>query len=127
MGIFGWIDVNKSTEWEAAGGSPRRFTLTGPVAKPDPRVVPLRGDLAHIGLAGRYLVPHYLEPLVKQVGDEGAKLRAGPNEDSEIIGELAPRQRYELLDVERGWAWGCLSLKGPVGYVRVEELIDPAP
>jgi hypothetical protein len=87
----------------------------------------LRGDIAHIGLAGRYLVPHYLAPLEKLVGSSGAKLRAGPSEEAEIVEDLPPHQRFELLDTERGWAWGCLSLDGPVGYVRAEELVDPAP
>jgi hypothetical protein len=127
MSIFGWIDVSKSTEWEAAGAPPQRFTLAGPVARPDPLSVPLRGDLAHIGLAGRYFVPHYLAPLLKLVGARGAKLRAGPNEEAEIIRDLPPRQRFELLDAERGWAWGCLGLEGPVGYVKADDLMDPAP
>jgi hypothetical protein len=103
------------------------FTLSGPVGKPDPRRVPVHGDLAHIGLAGRYFVPHYVVPQPKVVGDCGANLRDAPSDDAEIVYDLSPLQRFELLDLERGWAWGCLGLDGPVGYVRVEELEDPAP
>jgi hypothetical protein len=29
---------------------------------------------------------------------------------------------FEVLDVAGGWAWGCLSLEGPVGYVRLDRL-----
>ena len=27
-----------------------------------------------------------------------------------------------MLDISGGWAWGCLSLEGPVGYVRLDRL-----
>jgi hypothetical protein len=29
---------------------------------------------------------------------------------------------FEVLDVTREWAWGCLSLKGPVGWVHLDRL-----
>lgn len=128
MSVFGWKDVSevsRSIPEETACLGP--FELSGPAAKPDPRRVPVHGDLAHIGLAGRYFVPHYVVPQPKVVGDCGANLRAGPSDEAEIVYDLSPLQHFELLDVERGWAWGCLGLEGPVGYVRIGELEDPAP
>jgi hypothetical protein len=128
MSVFGWKDVSEGSERQQAAEVPQGpFTLSGPAGKPDPRCVPLRGELAHIGLAGRYFVPHYVVPQPKVIGDCGANLRAAPSEEAEIVYDLSPLQAFELLDVEGGWAWGCLGLGGPVGYVRVAELEDPSP
>ena len=128
MSVFGWDRVNDSTAHQAAAEiPPGPFTLSGPVAKPDPRRVPVRGDLAHVALAGKYFVPHYVVPTPKVVGDMGANLRAEPSDESEIVYDLSPLQYFELLDIEGGWAWGCLGPEGPVGYVHVGELEDPSP
>jgi len=101
------------------------FALSGPVEKPDPRRVPLRGDIAHIALAGRYFVPHYIVPLPRMVGDMGGNLRAEASDESEIIHDLSPGQRFDLLETTGQWAWGCLGVNGPVGYVRRDDLLDP--
>jgi len=37
------------------------FALSGPAPKAEPGI-PLRGDIAHIGLVGRFFVPHYAVP-----------------------------------------------------------------
>ena len=101
------------------------FTLSGPVDKPDPRRTPLRGDIAHVALAGQYFVPHYIVPLQRMVGDTGANLRAEATEASEIVYDLSPGQRFDVLDTTREWAWGCCGPNGPVGFVRLNELLDP--
>ncbi|MXO88933.1 SH3 domain-containing protein [Altererythrobacter aestuarii] len=96
--------------------------MSGPVAEPDLRRVPLRGDLAHIGLAGRYFVPHYAVPQPRAILPGGAPLHIRPKDDSEELCTLMEGDSFELLDITGGWAWGCLSLEGPVGYVRIERL-----
>ena len=101
------------------------FALSGPVEKPDPHRVPVRGDIAHIAMAGRYFVPHYVVPLQRMVGDCGANLRAEKTEMSEILYDLSPGQRFDVLDTTGDWAWGCVSVEGPVGYVRLSDLEDP--
>ncbi|KPL69669.1 hypothetical protein SZ64_17155 [Erythrobacter sp. SG61-1L] len=101
------------------------FALSGPVAKPDAHRVPLRGDLAHVALAGRYFVPHYVVPMQRMVGDMGANMRAEATDESEIVYDLSPGQRFDLLDSNATWAWGCLGPDGPVGYVKTSELLDP--
>ena len=98
------------------------FVLAGPVTRPDPRRVPLRGDLAHIGLAGVYFVPHYAVPQPRTVMPGGARLCAGPGEGTEEICALMEGDSFEVLDVAGNWAWGCLSLEGPVGYVSLDRL-----
>lgn len=98
------------------------FALKGPVVRPDPRAVPLRGDLAHIGLAGRYFVPHYAVPQPRSVMPGGAPLFAGTTDDAEELCTLMEGDSFEVLDLTGGWAWGCLSLNGPVGFVRIDRL-----
>jgi len=101
------------------------FVLSGPSERRDASCLPLRGDLAHIALAGRYFVPNYVIPMQRMIGDMGANLRAEPSEESEIVRDLSPGQRFDLLDTTGEWAWGCCGLEGPVGYVRRDELLDP--
>ena len=102
------------------------FTLEGPVTRPDPRAVPLRGDLAHIGLAGRYFVPHYAVPQPRAVMPGGAALKAEPHAEAEELCRLAEGDSFEVLDVTGAWVWGCVSLSGPVGYVH-KDRIEPVP
>ncbi len=98
------------------------YALTGPSPRLDPRRVPLRGDLAHIGLAGRWFVPHYAVPQPRGVMPGGAPLHASPAEGSEVLCTLMEGDSFGVLDVTGSWAWGALSLDGPVGYVHVDRL-----
>lgn len=96
--------------------------LKGPVEKPAPGALPLRGDLAHIALAGTHLAAHYVIPQVRVVGDAGVGLRLASRDDSEVFAQLAPGSRFELLDVAGGWVWGCPGPHGPAGWCRTGEL-----
>lgn len=98
------------------------FALAGPVERPDPRVEPIRGDLAHIGLAGKHFVPHYAVPQPRGVLPGGAPLLAEPEEGAEELCVLLEGDSFEVLDLTRDYAWGCLSLEGPVGYVHIDRL-----
>jgi hypothetical protein len=100
--------------------------LKGPVEKPAPGTLPLRGDLAHIALAGSHLAAHYVIPHVRAVGGAGAGLRLTPRDDAEVFTTLAPASRFELLDVAGEWVWGCPGPQGPSGWCRASELA-PAP
>ena len=62
-------DPSDTTSWHKLAQGP--FALAGPVARPD-GALPLRGDLAHIGLAGKYFVPHYAVPQPRTVLPGGA-------------------------------------------------------
>lgn len=84
--------------------------------------MPIRGDLAHVGLAGRFFVPHYAVPQLHKVLPGGAALLADPRADSEELRMLADGERFELLDIVGQWAWGCLSIDGPVGYVALDRI-----
>ena len=98
------------------------YVLSGPVERPDERTVPLRGDLAHVGLAGKYFVPHYAVPQPRTVMPGGAALRASANSEAPEMCTLMEGDSFEVLDVTGSWAWGCLSLSGPVGYVHIDHL-----
>lgn len=102
------------------------YVLRGKAARPDPRKVPLRGDLAHIALAGKHFVPHYAVPQPRSVMPGGAPLLAEPADGGEELCVLLEGDSFEVLSIEGNWAWGCLSINGPVGYIRGDrlELVD---
>lgn len=82
----------------------------------------MRGDLAHIGLAGRYFVPHYAVPQPRSVMPGGAALFSSSGEGGYELCTLLEGDSFEVLELAGNWAWGCLSLQGPVGYVRLDRL-----
>jgi hypothetical protein len=96
--------------------------LKGPVEKPAPGSLPLRGDLAHMALASTHLAAHYVIPHVRTVGATGTGLRLTPRADAEVFARLAPGSRFELLDVAGEWVWGCPGPQGPAGWCRTGDL-----
>lgn len=108
-----------NTDYAVPGGV---LGLKGPVEKPAPGTLPLRGDLAHMALAGIHLAAHYVIPHVHAVGEAGADLRLNPAADAEVFATLPARSRFELLDVAGEWVWGCPGPQGPAGWCRASEL-----
>lgn len=109
----------------------RTFALSGPMKIADPAHTAVRGDLAHIALAGRYFVPHYAVPLPRQIAAAGAQLRAGVRDDAEMLMQLDAGSRFDVLDIAGKTAWGQVSgdgsgIGGLVGYVALTELEQPA-
>lgn len=109
----------------------RTYTLPGPMKITDPARTPVRGDLAHIALAGRYFVPHYAVPLPRRIAMGGALLRAGVRDDADTLAELAAGGAFEVLDIAGTTAWGQVIDEtggngGLVGYVALTELEDAA-
>ena len=101
-----------------------QLSLSGPAEKLDAAHWPVRGDLAHIRLAGRCFVPHYAVPMEREVVPCGAKLFALNNKDSEVRDTLGGGTLFNVLDVTGGWAWGQVGEDGFVGYLPVEALQD---
>ena len=92
-----------------AGGHNHEYTvpsgglgLKGPVEKPAPGTIPLRGDLAHIALAGVHLAAHYVIPHVRTVGAEGVDVMETTRDDSPVITRFEAGTEIEVLDVARG-------------------------
>lgn len=98
-----------------------QLALTGPSVTAEPGHLPVRGDLAHIALAGRYFVPHYAVPMPHVVVSD-ALLRKAAKADADEICALARDACFDVLDIAGGWAWGQFGEDGPVGYVPMESL-----
>lgn len=96
--------------------------LKGPVEKPAPGTLPLRGDLAHMALAGTHLAAHYVIPHPRVVGKSGAALHLMPRDDAEVHYQLAAETAVELLDIAGDWAWVSLGTDGPSGYCLAAQL-----
>lgn len=98
--------------------------LKGPVRKPAPGTLPLRGDLAHIALAGVHLAAHYVIPHFGKVGPNGVDVMENTRDDSPTITHFEAGTQIEVLDVAGEWVWGCLGPDGPSGYMKASCLAD---
>ena len=94
------------------------FALSGPSVKLDPAVVPVRGDLAHIRMAGQVFVPHYIVPVAYRAKAETPVLKSVGGEASAM---LAAGAVFDVLDIAGGHAWGEVQ-GGAVGYVALDAL-----
>nr|WP_298926036.1 hypothetical protein [uncultured Erythrobacter sp.] len=92
--------------------------LKGPVEKPAPGTLPLRGDLAHIALAGTHLAAHYVIPHAGMIGDAPVELHLVPRDDSDVTDTLSAGTSIEVLDVAGDWVWICTGPSGPSGYCK---------
>lgn len=97
-------------------------TLAGPVDKPEPGTLPLRGDMAHVALADRFLVTHYVQPQKRSIGADGATLRLAPAANAAAVAQMESGSTFEALDFAGGWCWGCCGPEGPTGYVEIGSL-----
>jgi len=117
--VFSFLGQNELTENGLPTG---QLTLTGPSEKLDAPHWPVRGDLAHVRLAGKVFVPHYAVPMPRSVVPCGAKLFAAGSKDAELRQTLGGGALFNVLDVAGGWAWGQVGEDGFVGYLPVEAL-----
>lgn len=104
-----------------------QLPLTGPSRQHEGASLPVRGDLAHVRLAGTYFVPHYAVPLPHRVRQAGAVLRSAANASANALCTLEAGATFDVLDIAGGWCWGELGEGGPVGYVELAALEAPAP
>ncbi|ANY19993.1 hypothetical protein A6F68_01477 [Tsuneonella dongtanensis] len=102
-----------------------QLSLSGPRARPATGTLPIRGDLAHIALAERYLCAHYVIPHLRTVGAAGADLLCQQRDRTDVVTRLEPGTRVEALDYAGNWCWCCLGPEGPSGYLHLTEL-EPA-
>ena len=99
-----------------------QLSLSGPVARPAIGTLAIRGDLAHIALASRYLVAHYVVPQPRRVGAEATALLCHPRDGSDEVTLLAAGEPFEALDYSGDWCWGCRTPEGPSGYLPISRL-----
>lgn len=100
----------------------RQFVLNGPVAAYDPRITPLRGDLADIALAGRFFAPHYVEPQLHRATAHGAMLRKAASGEAEAVSQLLAGEGFALLDSIGDWGWGYGLHDGYCGHVLLAQI-----
>ena len=112
------VDPIISADPAAVGAS---FSLTGPSPVLAPGHVPVRGDLAHIAMAGKWFVPHYAVPMPHMVRAGGAPLLKAAN-GAEVLENLTAGARFDVLEVSGGWCWGQAGEGGFVGYVAADKL-----
>lgn len=98
-----------------------QLALLRPSDRSDKPHLPVRGDLAHIGLAGRYFVPHYAVPMPHTV-KQTAILRSAGKGDSEALRTLRTAEVFDVLDISGGWAWGQCKDDMLVGYVELNAI-----
>lgn len=103
----------------------RSFSMTGPGETAAPGHLPVRGDLAHVRLAGRYFVPHYAVPMEHRVTAAGAVLRVAGKPGADAIETLPGGTVFNVLDISGGWAWGQVDEDGFVGYLPMDALERP--
>lgn len=101
------------------------LAMTGPSVTADPGCLPVRGDLAHIKLAGRCFVPHYAVPM-PHVVKPGAVLRIAGRSDGDVVMDLPAGAIFNVLEIvgngAGAWTWGQLGEEGRVGYVALDQL-----
>lgn len=97
------------------------LALTGPSERLDSPTLPVRGDLAHIRLAGRVFVPHYAAPMPHSL-TQSAELLTSPRSDGVIRETLPPGTPFNVLDIAGDWAWGQVGEDGYVGYLPLASL-----
>lgn len=101
----------------------RLLALSGPSLAHEPGRLPVRGDLAHIKLAGRCFVPHYAVPMLHRA-KAGAVLLAQSRADAEVIALLEEGTVIEVLDIAGAFTWGQIENDGLVGYVALD-MVEP--
>jgi cell wall-associated NlpC family hydrolase len=91
----------------------------------DPRVTPVRPDLAAADLRGKVDAPRYAEGRAKQVVEASAPLRRAPQPDAPLETEALFGEAATVYDESEGWAWAQLGRDAYVGYLPAAALAEP--
>ncbi len=92
----------------------------------DPRLTPLRDDIAAKYLEGKVRAARFVEGKVFEVSDAIAPLRRAPAADAEQMTQALRGERVTVYDRNgEGWAWGQLADDGYVGWIPEAALTAP--
>ena len=83
----------------------------------DPRLTPVRPDLAASSLRGLVDAPRYAEGRAMQVVEASAPLRRQPSPDAPLETEALFGETLTLYDECEGWAWVQLERDRYVGFL----------
>lgn len=88
----------------------------------DPRLTPVRGDLAAAELEGVVRVARFAAPRPMRLTAPAAPLTASPDPKTEMASELLFGEPFDVLDAVGGVAFGQALRDGYVGYVAADVL-----
>jgi len=93
----------------------------------DPRLTPMRPDLAAKYLEGKVEAARFVEGEEFEVMDGLAPLRREPFSGAALDTQALKGERVTVYDrTSEGWAWGQLHGDGYVGWLPDLALIGPA-
>lgn len=84
----------------------------------DPRVTPMREDIAAARLRGKVATGTFVEPTRFQVRASSAPMRRARDVALGYETELVHGERIDVYELKDGWAWGQAVRDGYVGYVE---------
>ena len=93
----------------------------------DPRITPVRADLAAKHLEGRVAAARFAAGETHEVVEPHAPLRRTPSPDAPLDTEALKGEHFTVYDSEEGWAWGQLAADGYVGYLPANTLASVGP
>jgi cell wall-associated NlpC family hydrolase len=94
----------------------------------DPRLTPVRADLAAKELEGKVAAPRYVEGRAYEVIEPQAPLCHEPAPDAPLATQALKGERVAIYDInDEGWAWGQLAADGYVGWLPDNALTSPGP
>jgi cell wall-associated NlpC family hydrolase len=88
----------------------------------DPRLTLARPDLADLDLQGLVAAGRYEAPSLRQVAVPAAALRKAADPMAEQWDQLLFGERFRVLEVKGGFAWGQAARDGYVGFVAEADL-----
>jgi cell wall-associated NlpC family hydrolase len=91
----------------------------------DPRITPVRPDLADERLRGIVEAPRFSTGTAKRVVAPAAPLRRNPAPDAPLDTEALMGERLTVYDDYGGWAWVQLAGDAYVGYLPSDALGEP--
>jgi cell wall-associated NlpC family hydrolase len=95
---------------------------------PDPRLTPVRPDLAAAHLRGKVEAPRFAEGMLQEVIVGIAPLRKEPSHEAPLLTEALRGERVMVYEIdENGWAWGQLQSDDYVGYLPAAALLIEGP
>lgn len=125
--LGGYAELATENHYTRMNANQGELALTGPSNGSGGTNVPIRGDLAHIRLAGRFFVPHYAVPMPHSAMRDDVSLKTRGSAEADELCRLDLGERFDVLDIAGGWAWGQIAGEPPhenglVGYIAMSDL-----
>jgi len=100
--------------------------MADPKSALDPRLTPVRPDLAAKHLEGSVIAARFVEGTEFEIFDPVVPVRREPSHDAALDTEALKGERVMIYDRDaEGWAWGQLKTDGYVGWLPDIALVQP--